>query len=241
MSLAIFRYATMALVLHATCSSAAVQEQVSPTPRATEQTNLTGLTEAATAIPAGTPVFIEIAEPLASSTHKRGDIFAITLAEPLVLDGVERLPRGTRGTGEIVHAAAARGGGAPGELLIAARTLETAQGPLLLRGFKLGATGDDNSGMAIGVSLGAGPFAMFIRGREIVIPAGTRGAAKTKAAPAPTTSAMPVAMPRAGIQTQAHADTESAVDPVVESRDSVDATAGPLVTSQPENPVQPKE
>lgn len=237
MSSVIFHYATMALVLYATCASAATQQQVSPTPLVVEQASLTEPTEAAPAIPAGIPVFIEIAEPLASSTHKRGDIFAITLAEPLLLDGVERLPRGTRGTGQIIHAAAARGGGAPGELLIAARTLETAQGPLLLRGFKLGASGDDNSGMAIGVSIAAGPFAMFIRGREIVIPAGTRGAAKTKAAPAPTAGAAP----GTDIKVPAQSGTASAVDPVAASRDNIDAGALPAITSQPETPVQPKE
>lgn len=237
MSSVIFRYATMALALHATCAGAVTQQQVSPTAQAVEQASLTEPTEAVPAIPAGIPVFIEIVEPLASSTHKRGDIFAITLAEPLVLDGVERLPRGTRGTGEIVHAAAARGGGAPGELLIAARTLETAQGPLLLRGFKLGATGDDNSGMAIGVSIAAGPFAMFIRGREIVIPAGTRGVAKTKAAPAPATSAASAA----DIEVRAQPGAASAVDPAAAPPDNITATAVPAITSQPETPVQPKE
>ncbi|KRG64728.1 hypothetical protein ABB26_06815 [Stenotrophomonas humi] len=241
MSLVIFRCATMALVLHATCSSAAAQQQVSPPALSAEQATLTEVTEAVPAIPSGTPVFIEIAEPLASSTHKRGDIFAITLAEPLLLDGVERLPRGTRGTGQIIHAAAARGGGAPGELLIAARTLETAQGPLLLRGFKLGASGEDNTGMALGVSLAAGPFAMFIRGREIVIPAGTRGIAKTKTAPTPATSAPPVAAPGADIEVQGQPSAASAIDQVAASPGNIDATAVPAVTSQPETPVQPKE
>lgn len=134
-------------------------------------------------IPDGTVVSIEITEPLASSTHKRGDTFSLALLDPILIDGVELVPAGTPGTGQIIHAAAARGGGAPGELLIAARSLETASGPLPLRGFKLGATGDDNSGMALGVSLAAGAFAMFIRGREVVIPAGTHGSAKVKATP----------------------------------------------------------
>lgn len=143
------------------------------------------------AIPAGTQVTIEITEPLSSSTRKRGDMFKLALAEPLVLDGSELLPAGTTGSGEIVHAASARGGGAPGELLIAARTLDGPNGTVLLRGFKLGATGEDNSGMALGVSIAAGPFAMFIRGREIEIPAGTRGFAKVKAAVAVATPALP--------------------------------------------------
>lgn len=129
MYLRVIRSATMALFLHATFNTAAAQEQVtSATALPAPTTALAPPVIDFTTIPAGTPVAIEIAEALASSTHKRGDVFAITLIEPLLRDGVEYLPQGTHGTGQIVHAAPARGGGAPGELLIAARTLETSQG-----------------------------------------------------------------------------------------------------------------
>lgn len=141
-----------------------------------------------TSVPAGTPVTIALGTTLASSTHKRGDVFPIVLAEPLLIDGAEYLPAGTPGTGQITHAATARGGGAPGELMIAARTLETPNGPLRLGGFKLGGRGEDNSGMALGVSIAVGPFAMFIRGREIVIPAGTRGIARIRASTQPASA-----------------------------------------------------
>ena len=90
------------------------------------------------------------------------------------MDGHELIPAGTPVRGEVVHAAAARGGGAPGELLLAARSLDIDGLTIRLRGLKLGGTGDDNSGMALGVSFAAGPFAMFIRGTEIEVPAGTR-------------------------------------------------------------------
>lgn len=231
MSSRLFRCAAMALALHAASSYAANQDQVLPAPVSAAETAPAPAADALPAIPVGTPVIIEIAQPLASSTNKRGDVFAITLVEPVLLDGVERLPRGTRGTGQIVHAAAARGGGAPGELLIAARTLETPQGQLLLRGFSLGAAGDDNSGMALGVSIAAGPFAMFIRGREIEIPAGTRGMAKTKAATTSAASETPAAIP----------DTTNISDPAVETGNGSTAVAEPVVPTQPETPVQSKE
>lgn len=149
------------------------------------------------AIPDGTPIHVEIAESLDSAAHKRGDMFRLTLVDPIVIDGREIVPAGTAGTGQITHAAPARGGGAPGELLIAARSLETANGTVPLRGFKLGASGDDNSGMALGVSAAIGPFAMFIRGREIVIPAGTRGIAKVKATAGPPSTTPPAPDPPA--------------------------------------------
>ena len=72
-----------------------------------------------------------------------------------------------------------------------------------LRGLKLGVAGADNSGMAIGVSLAAGPFAMFIRGREIEIPALTRVEAKVASevslTPTPTT-AIPLIHPASPTQ-----------------------------------------
>ncbi|WP_202845377.1 hypothetical protein [Luteimonas saliphila] len=125
-------------------------------------------------IEAGHAIDLEIAQPLNSWEFKRGDAFRLTVAAPVVVNGHELIPVGTPVAGEIVHADAARGGGAPGELLIAARSLEIDGRNLRLRGLKLGGAGQDNSQLAIGVSMGAGPFAMFIRGREIEIPQGTR-------------------------------------------------------------------
>ena len=129
-------------------------------------------------VPANTVIALEILDVLNSSLHKRGDKFRLRVITPVVIDGRSLIATGTLGVGEIVHAAPARGGGAPGELLIAARSLDVGGQVAPLRGLKLGVTGGDNSGMALGVSFAAGPFAMFIRGHEIEIPAGTRVHAK---------------------------------------------------------------
>ena len=129
-------------------------------------------------VPAGTAIDLEIMDTLNSSRHKRGDRFALRVAEPLVADGTEIIPAGAAVAGEVVHAAAARGGGKPGELLIAARHVDAGGRTWPLRGLKLGVSGQDNAALALAVSFAAGPFAMFIRGREIEIPAGTRVHAK---------------------------------------------------------------
>jgi hypothetical protein len=213
MSLRVIRRAMLALTLHAVSSTASAQAAVE-----------------ISMMPAGTPLVMEIAEPLASSTHKRGDTFAITLVEPLLVDGVEIVPAGSYGTGEIIHAAPARGGGAPGELLIAARTLDTPHGQLQLRGFKLGATGGDNSGMALGVSVAIGAFAMFIRGHEIVIPAGTRGIVRTKNPPSVTSSLLVPA-------TQATIEVRNYVEP--QAATATEAETDPAIQSRPDIPVQP--
>lgn len=129
----------------------------------------------------GALVEIEIAEPISSRLRKRGEKFALRLAEPLVLDGHTVLPAGTAGVGEIIHAASSGGGGKAGELLLAARYLEVDGRQIPLRGFRIGAAGKDHTQGAMAASIAIGPFAQFIHGREIEIPVGTRANAKLAA------------------------------------------------------------
>lgn len=126
----------------------------------------------------GTPLVIEILDPISSARIKRGDMFRLRLKEPVTVDGVTVLSAGTEGVGEVVHAEPSRGGGKPGELILAARRLQVGDRSLRLRGFKLGGAGRDTSGVALGVALGIGPFAHFIHGKEIEIPALTAATAK---------------------------------------------------------------
>lgn len=170
------------IAIFATLTAAAVSAQTAPLPSTTTSPALPAaishaplpLTKTCCEIVAGTLLSLETMDLLNSSQRKRGDKFGLRVVVPYVVDGVEIIPAGTTGIGEVVHAAAARGGGAPGELLIAARSLDISGQTVPLRGLKLGVTGGDNTGMALGVSFAAGPFAMFVRGREIEIPASTR-------------------------------------------------------------------
>ena len=129
-------------------------------------------------VAAGAAVELEIAQALSSAAQKRGDKFAIRLHAPLVHAGTVVIPAGTVGVGEIVHADRSRGGGKPGELLIAARYLELDGGQIPLRGLKFGGQGQDQSKAAVGAAFVVGPLAHFIRGKEIEIPAGTIVTAK---------------------------------------------------------------
>ena len=133
----------------------------------------------------GTPVTIEILEPLNSALLKRGDKFRIRLAEPLLIGGETALASGMEGVGEVVHAEKSRGGGKAGELLLAARHLDHQGTPIRLRGLKLGGAGKDNSRAAVALAIAAGPLAFFVQGREIVIPAGTPAQAKIAQDPDP--------------------------------------------------------
>lgn len=127
---------------------------------------------------AGSVVELQLGEPLSSARHKRGDRFALRLSQPLTVAGAEPIPAGTPAVGEVVHGARSRGGGAPGELLIAGRYLEYNGRQIPLRGLSLGQSGREQINGAMGAAFVIGPFAMFVRGREIEIPADTALRAK---------------------------------------------------------------
>jgi hypothetical protein len=132
-------------------------------------------------IPALTVVDLEITMPINSKTAQIGTLFNIRLIRPILVNGVEVVPMGTTGIGEIVHAAKARAGGKPGELILAARYLDFAGARLPLRSLKLGGNGDDRTGLAFAVGVAAGVAAYLVTGGEIDIPAGSAGVAKTAA------------------------------------------------------------
>ncbi len=144
----------------------------------------TGSTSAApatpsVALPAGTPVALELAEEVSSETHERGDFFALALAEPLVLDGRELVPAGTPVVGQVVHAAKAGGSGKAGELILAARYVDWQGRQLPLRAFRAGnGTGQARSGAAMGVGMVVPLGNFLVRGRARVMPAGSRVEAK---------------------------------------------------------------
>lgn len=149
----------------------------------------------------GTFLDLEIAEPLSSKTAMRGQRFKLRLAKPASVDGVVVLPAGLEGVGEVIHAARARGGGKPGELLVAARFLNGPDRQIPLRGLKLGGRGQDTTTTALGVAIALGPVGFFVRGGEIEIPVGAAANAKLagtqsfapSAPPATTTVAPAVA------------------------------------------------
>lgn len=133
-------------------------------------------------VPADTEVWLETVAPLSSATLKRGDGFALRVAEPVMVNGVVVVPAGAACHGEVIHADRSRGGGRAGELLLAARYIEHDGRRIGLRGFRIAATGRQRMGATVGVALVGGPLALFVRGTEIEIPAGTSAQARVAAA-----------------------------------------------------------
>lgn len=128
-------------------------------------------------VPAGTPVEIQLLDAV-DSRGRRGDRFRIRLSAPLLDGGVVVVPAGAEGIGEITHAARAGMGGKPGELLLAARYLVINGRQVRLRAFHMGGSGSDRTNGALALAVGTGPFALFLHGGEIDIPAGAIGVAK---------------------------------------------------------------
>lgn len=148
--------------------------------------------------PAGTLVELQILDTVTSRTAKPGDRVRIRLAAPVTVDGQQVLPAGIDGEAEVIHAERSRGGGKPGELLLAARFLRAPSGDVVaLKAMKLGGSGKDNGAGALGVALVAGPFGMLVRGGELEIPPGAAAQAKLAAAVTvpgtPGSAAMPAA------------------------------------------------
>lgn len=131
-------------------------------------------------LPAGTVVEVELVDKLSSSTNLLADKFAIRLAQPISKDGVEVIPAGATGQGEVIDAAKAGMGGKQGKLIISARYLDLNGHRVRIRGMTLMASGKSRVDLATGVLLVpyVGVAAVFVQGGEIEIPAGARATVK---------------------------------------------------------------
>lgn len=159
----------------------------------------------------GTPVLLELLDPVSSATAKRGDQFRLRLVGDIVSEDRVIVPAGTEGVGEVIHADASRGGGKPGELSLAARYLQQQAQTISLRGLKLGGHGKDTIRAATAAAAGIGPFALFIHGKEIEIPSGTQATAKLAqvVSPAPAACLANALEPQAAGEPSAKAASSS--------------------------------
>jgi hypothetical protein len=141
---------------------------------------------AAPTIPPLTPLVLRIDSAISSKTAHRGDRFGLTLEADLMVDNQVLVPKGTKGEGEVVHAAGVGFGGRAGELILAARFLQVGAARLPLQSFRISKAGASNSAEAIGVMAAAGAVgavaALFITGTSAEVAAGQIAVAKTAAA-----------------------------------------------------------
>lgn len=157
---------------------------------------------AAPRVAAGAQVIVELVDAVSSRSVKQGDMFPIRLASPITLDGRVVVPAGALGEGQVVDAGKAGALGRPAKLVLAARYVKVDGVRIDLRGFRVGAAGRDNSNAIMVASFVpyVGMLALFAKGGEIDVPAGTLGQAKLVAdlsvaapTPAPEIPAPPAA------------------------------------------------
>lgn len=138
-------------------------------------------------LPKGTPIVIAIDKELGSKISQTGETFPIRLAQPVAIDGVEVLPAGITGEGQVVHAKKAGLAGAAGELVLAARWLDLDGRRIELRSFRFFEAGEvtlskgqDNTGVSNVTTAIAGPIGFFIGGGNTNVPPGTVASAKIR-------------------------------------------------------------
>jgi hypothetical protein len=160
-------------------------------------------------IPKLTPVRIEVLTDLGSRLSKTGEMFPIKLAYPIMIDGRIIVPAGAMGMGEVIFAKGSGGGGAGGELVLAARYVDVGGKRLRLRSLQLNVNGKSriDSANAMGIASAAAPglafVALFMKGKQSVVGAGTIADAKTAEDIAFATdeiAAAAAAMPMTGAQ-----------------------------------------
>jgi hypothetical protein len=114
-------------------------------------------------------------------------MFPIRLARSIEVDGVEVVPAGVSGKGQVVHAKKGGMGGSAGELVLAARYLDYGGRRIELRGFSFVEEGDapppqgkDNVGLANLTVVAVGVLGLLIGGGNTTIEPGTLAVAKIR-------------------------------------------------------------
>jgi len=162
----------------ALAQNVAAPEQTDPVTQDAGATPVAPLdaTPATPALPLGAWVQLEIVDALTSNTATIGQQVALRVVEPVSVDGAVVIPAGTSGVGEIIDVQQNGMAGMPGLLVVTSRHLDLNGQQVGLEGMIVGASGRAfSTGVAVAF-IGTG--AVFIRGREFEVAAGTRTQAR---------------------------------------------------------------
>jgi hypothetical protein len=138
---------------------------------------------AANTLSAGSFIDLVFIDPVDSKANKTGDMIAMKVADDVMAGADVIIPAGTPVVAEIIHAARARAGGKPGELIVSARYIQMGSVQIPMKGFKFGTSGTGKSKVtesAVAAFVIAAPIALFIAGGEKHAEPGTRAFAKLK-------------------------------------------------------------
>ena len=133
---------------------------------------------------ANTMIMVELGEDVGTKTQKSGDTFALSLAEPVVVNGKVVLPAGTRGVGRVIEISKPGLGGKPGRIVLAAKSVDYHGKHIGLQALQLSGAGKGKGAIASAAGLTGIAFAplgfaaLAIKGGDVTFPAGTKATAK---------------------------------------------------------------
>ena len=160
-------------------------------------------------VPPGTEITVRTLDAMASATATTGQKFAVEVAADVIVDGVVRVPAGTRGQGTVVFARKKGTSGRPGALDLRVDSIDAPGGALRLKSAEVNrGTDRRRSGAAAGIAFGL-LGAALVQGEDIAVPAGTELHAVV--ATPRTPPAVPAATP--ATETPATADAPATAAP----------------------------
>lgn len=146
---------------------------------------------------AGTLVILETDEEISTAANKADDFFRLHVRTPVLVAGRVAIPAGAKAQGQIIDCQGPKIFGHPAKLLLAIRHAEADGRRIPLR-FLGPYRGEDRTqeGAVVSFIPLVGLFAPFIKGGEIILPAGTALVAKVaKDTPLPEPAPPPVPQP----------------------------------------------
>lgn len=121
----------------------------------------------------GEKVRLVLMEDISSSTANQGDRVSLSAAEDLKVGEVILIAKGATAIGTIAEAKKKGMLGRGGKLTMAMEYVKAVDGQNVRLRASAGREGDDKVGKTVAVAVLAGPFALLVKGKDVVSPKGT--------------------------------------------------------------------
>lgn len=128
---------------------------------------------AAINVPDGTQLVLRLSHSLSSDSAKRGEPVLFEVAEALEVNGSTVIAQGAEGQGKVMEVRSRKGFGRRGLVTFSVESVQAVDGkPIPLRTSET-YKGDERYTRAGVITLLFGPFGGLVKGKDVVIPAGT--------------------------------------------------------------------
>lgn len=133
-------------------------------------------------LPAGTEIRVRLLETVSSSSAVERQPLLLETLEDIVVDGEVVVASGARAEGTVVRAQRRHGFGRRGKMAFTVDRAQAVDGGMLPLTEETSFRGNDRYSKAAVVTLLFGPFGIFVKGRDVEIPAGTELSAYVRGA-----------------------------------------------------------